>query len=120
MSALPTILAAVVFAVAGQLLVKHGINQVGGEGFSRGLIRGYLHIYSSPWVILGSLVYIVSILFWVFSLARVDLSFAFPFVALSYVLVIVASRFLLRESVPVLRWIGVLVICSGIVLVSRS
>jgi drug/metabolite transporter (DMT)-like permease len=120
MSALPAILAGVLLAVAGQLLVKHGINLQGGGSFAAGLLRGYLRIYSSPWVLLGSGLYAVSILFWVYSLSRVPLSFAYPFVSLSYVLVILASRLLLGEAVPPLRWLGVAVICAGILLVSRS
>jgi drug/metabolite transporter (DMT)-like permease len=34
--------------------------------------------------------------------------------------VTVVSRLILGETVPALRWLGILVICSGIFLVARS
>ena len=120
MTALPAILAAVALAVAGQLLVKHGIGLLSGPHFSSGLLRGFLNIFSSPWVLLGSGLYTGSVFFWVYALTKTDLSFAYPFVSLSYVLIIVASKFLLGETVSIVRWIGVFVICVGIVLLSLS
>lgn len=119
-STLPTLLTAVVLAVAGQLLVKAGINSVGGESFADGLLRGFLRIYTSPLVLIGTAVYAFSVFFWVYTLTKTDLSLAFPFVSLSYVLVILASWILLGETVPPLRWLGAAVICVGIILVSRS
>ncbi len=120
---MPTILAlvaAVALAVAGQILVKYGINELRDDVFAAGLIRGYARILSSTWVIAGSLLYVVSVFFWLFSLAKVEISFAYPFVSLSYVLIILASRFLLGETISPLRWIGVASICAGVVLVSRT
>jgi drug/metabolite transporter (DMT)-like permease len=120
MEALPFILASVVLTVAAQILVKQGLNRMDSPVFNSGLLLGYLRIYSSPLVLLGSGLYMISILLWMYSLSKTQLSFAYPFVSLSYVLIIIASRFILGESVPAVRWIGILVILIGIVLVSRS
>jgi len=40
--------------------------------------------------------------------------------ALSYVLVALFSLFLFKEDVTALRWLGIIVICVGVFLVSRS
>ena len=120
MSVLPAILVAVALAVAGQLLVKHGIRLLPGPYFASGLLSGFLRIFTSPWVLVGSGLYTLSVFFWVFALTTADLSFAYPFVSLSYVLIILASRFLLGETVSLIRWIGAFVICCGIVLLSLS
>ncbi len=50
-------------------------------------------------------------------LARLDLSVAYPTVSLGYVLVIVMSRVLFRERVSAARWVGVIIICTGVALV---
>ena len=120
MSILSIILVAVVLAVVGQLLVKHGINLVQDHCFSGGLVRGFLRIFLSPWVIVGTGAYAVSVLFWVYALTRVDLSFAYPFLNLSYVLIILSAWLLLGEQVSPIRWLGVAVICAGVILVSRT
>ena len=61
-----------------------------------------------------------SALAWIAVLSRLDLSVAYPFLALNFVLVTLVARFFLGESVPPLRWLGILVIIGGILLVAKS
>jgi drug/metabolite transporter (DMT)-like permease len=53
-------------------------------------------------------------------LSRVSLSFAYPFAAITYIVIVAFDRLILRVPVPGLRWAGVLMIATGIVLVSRT
>jgi drug/metabolite transporter (DMT)-like permease len=69
---------------------------------------------------LGLVLYGLGALAWIAVLARMDLSIAYPFLALNFILVTISSQFLLGENVPGMRWVGVLIICSGIFLVARS
>jgi len=57
---------------------------------------------------------------WLAVLYRMDVSRAFPFLSLTTVVVMAASRFLLREPVPLHRWAGVALIVVGITLVASS
>lgn len=114
------ILLSVVSGVAGQTFLKLGMSQPGAADAAGGLLSLIALIVRSPLVLLGLALYGVGALSWIAVLARLDLSFAYPFLALNFVLVTLSSRFLLDESVPSVRWLGILVICSGIVLVSRS
>jgi len=68
-------------------------------------------------VVSGFGCYGVSTLFYLKSLASLDLSVAYPTVSLGYVLVILMSRVLFNESVSPARWGAVVVICAGVVLV---
>ncbi|MDW8316998.1 MAG: EamA family transporter [Anaerolineae bacterium] len=106
--------------VAGQTVIKLGISRPGkGERVSTplSLIR---MILTSPLVLLGLALYGVGALAWIAVLSRLDLSVAYPFLALNFVLVALASRLFLGEHVPWLRWLGIAVICVGILLVARS
>ena len=120
MSMIPFILIAVVLAVTGQLFVKKGLNVLGTMDFSSGIFMAYLQVYKSPLVLIGTFIYLLSILFWIYALSKVELSFAYPFLALSYVLVILASWLILGEKIPFLRWLGLIVICIGVFIISRS
>ncbi len=53
-------------------------------------------------------------------LSRTSLSFAYPFAALTYVLILLFDRLVLSEPVSGLRWGGVLLIITGLVLISRT
>lgn len=106
--------------VVGQVFIKRGLNILGNIDFSKQLIDSYLRIFLSPLVIIGILLYFFGVFFWLYALSKVELSFAFPFVSLSYVLVVFLSWFILGESISYLRWTGVFVICLGVFLISKS
>jgi len=106
--------------VAGQLFIKKGLNMLGNINFGSGIISSYSRIFFSPFVIIGISVYFLGVFFWLYALSKVDLSFAYPFISLSYVLVVFSSWWLLGESISFLRWAGVVVICLGVFLISRS
>jgi len=106
---------------AAQLLLKKGLLSVGQspQNFSQ-LIPFFLKVYTNPYVITAVLVTLLAGLAWILAVARAQLSFVYPFMALSYVLVALVSLFLFKEDVTALRWLGIIVICVGVFLVSRS
>jgi uncharacterized membrane protein len=53
------------------------------------------------------------------ALAKFQLSFAYPFMSISFILVMVASYWLLGEQVTIARFLGCLLIVAGVVLISR-
>jgi drug/metabolite transporter (DMT)-like permease len=77
-------------------------------------------MFLSPYVLVGTFIYFLGVFFWLYALVKVDLSFAYPFSALSYGLVLLLSWLFLGENIPSLRLIGVLVICLGVIIVSKS
>jgi multidrug transporter EmrE-like cation transporter len=114
------ILLSIICGVAGQTVIKLGVSQPGAVEATSGLFSLVGMIVRSPLVLLGLVLYGVGALAWIAVLARIDLSIAYPFLALNFILVTVSSQFFLGEHVPALRWLGVLVICGGIFLVARS
>ncbi len=65
-------------------------------------------------------VYALGTLFWLLALSREELSFAYPFASLSYILMLIASWQLFRENISGMRLLGTFVICVGVVLTSLS
>ncbi|MCC6167820.1 MAG: multidrug resistance protein [Caldilineaceae bacterium] len=114
------ILLSVATGVAGQTVLKLGVSHPGASDATANLFSLIALIMRSPLVLLGLLLYGVGALAWIAVLARLDLSMAYPFLALNFVLVTLVSRLVLGETVPAMRWMGILVIVSGILLVARS
>lgn len=106
--------------VAGQTVIKMGVSQPGASDSANGLLSLITLIVKSPLVLLGLALYGVGAIAWIAALTRLDLSVAYPFLALNFVLITLVSRVFLGETVPWLRWAGILVICAGILLVARS
>ncbi len=114
------ILLSVTTGVAGQTAIKLGVSQPGASDAAGGVVTLIRMILTSPLVLLGLALYGVGALAWIAVLSRVDLSIAYPFLALNFVLIALVSRFFLGEEIPPLRWAGILVICAGILLVARG
>ena len=116
------ILISISFVIVGQVCLKLGMSNMGELSFG-GLseVASFLgKVATTPLIIFGFFLYVVASMIWLVVLSRVDLSFALPMMALSYVGVLVIAHFFLNENVTPLRWLGVSVICLGVFLLSRS
>jgi drug/metabolite transporter (DMT)-like permease len=103
--------------VAGQVCFKFG---VGHEVAPRpsGSVHAFLGgLLGSPWIIAGLLIYVVEFTLWFAALTLTPLSVAFPFMALSYCGVVIASRFILHERVSLRRWLATATVAVGVALV---
>lgn len=120
MSAIWLILLSVSSSVAGQTALKLGVSRPDAAAASSHLLSLVAYILTTPLIWLGLFLYGVGALAWIAVLAQLDLSLAYPFLALNFVLVALVSRLGLREEIPPARWIGILVICVGILLVAHS
>lgn len=114
------ILISVFAVVAAQICMKTGLNHLRPLDPSSGIFTLYQKILLSPFVALGVTLYALGTFSWLYVLTRVDLSYAFPFLGLTYVLVALASCFLLGEHVSLLRWSGIIIISVGVIFVSVS
>jgi multidrug transporter EmrE-like cation transporter len=106
------LLLAILVGVAGQLLLKFGMARQ--PEFRLVDTAGVL--CSAP-VLMGFGCYGVSTVLYLQVLAKLELSLAYPTVSLGYVLVIIMSRMIFKESVSWMRWMAVTIICVGVVLV---
>jgi drug/metabolite transporter (DMT)-like permease len=115
------ILISVVGGGIGQILLKKGMSLLGPLTLSTGSILPIVvKMVTNPYVVIGLGVYGLSTLFWLTALSRVNLSFAYPFASLSYVLMLIASWQLFSEAITPLRLVGSGVIILGVILISRS
>ena len=117
------ILVSVALAATAQLTLKHGMNQVteANRGTAATLSADSLKaIATNPSVVGGLLIFGLSAVVWLLVLSRASLSFAYPFASLTYVLILLADRFVLKEEIPLLRWAGVAAIVTGIIMVAQT
>jgi len=92
----------------GQILFKKAAMAAEGQNFLLGLING--------WMFVALALYGVATLLWVWILKQYPLSAAYPFVALAFVLVPIASVYIFDEAISVRYMWGCAMIIGGIVL----
>ena len=71
-------------------------------------------------VIFGLALYFLGALVWLLVLAKVDVTMAYPFVGLGFILTMIMGAWFLSEPVGVTRIVGTLLIVAGVALISRS
>lgn len=119
--AIAYILVSVVVGAAGQLLLKQGMSSMGAITLSaQGLPNILWRLATNPVIVGGLALYATGTIFWLAALSRVDLSYAYPFASLSYLVMLIASWTLFHEQVTPLRLTGTLIIGFGVLLISRS
>lgn len=118
------ILLDVLVSVAGQLMLKKGMTEVGRidvDFFSQPLLGLWRMFTTTPLVVLGLAMYAVGAVIWLVVLSRVNLSYAYPMIALTYVLVPLAAWLFLNEpAIPLMRWVGMGVIIVGVIIVAQT
>jgi multidrug transporter EmrE-like cation transporter len=111
----------IICTVAGQVMLKQATNSLGpipGNFYdgAKFLINALLNVY----IIGGFGLAFIASLTWIAAVSRLELSFAYPFTGLNFVLVLLLSAYFFQEPLSWSRTLGVLAICGGIYLVSRS
>jgi multidrug transporter EmrE-like cation transporter len=116
------ILISVTFAAVAQVTLKAGMNHVTDANGGQLALTGesLKQIATNVWVWTGLAIFAVSAVLWLFALSRASLSFAYPFAALGYVIIVAASILFLGEHVPPLGWAGVAFIVFGILLIAQG
>lgn len=102
----------VLLGVAGQAFLKTGAAAAQSGGVAETLASAL----ATPAVLAGLALYALSSLLWLVVLSRVPLSLAYPFGSLAYVLVTLVAL-AMGETVPLLRWAGLVLIVTGVLLV---
>ncbi|WP_106496540.1 EamA family transporter [Lentibacillus sp. Marseille-P4043] len=109
------------FTVYGQLILKWKIDRAGNlpeAGIDKLLFL--LRLLLDPVILSGFLSAFVASLFWMAAMTKFDISYAYPFMSLSFVLVFLLSIFLFQEPVNVQKIAGLGLIVLGIIVTSQS
>lgn len=115
------ILGTIVFTVYGQLILKWRINQF--EQWPPGLVDKCFFLLKSvidPFIFSGLFAAFIASLFWMAAMTKFQLSYAYPFMSLSFILVFLLSAFIFHETVTWQKVLGLIFVILGIVISSQS
>lgn len=113
------ILISVLLNCAAQLCMRKGMLLVGEVG-ARNFMENIIPMITNLWLWGAMLCYGVSILMWMSVLSKVEVSYAYPFLSIGYVVAAVAGYCLFNENLSPIRIAGIVIICIGVILISRS
>ena len=118
---IPLILFTVLTNFLSQIMLKKGMAQFTLLAFNAGDILSALpRIMLNIYVVGGLIVMVISMASHLLVLSKVDISFAYPFLGLSFVLITAWGYFVLAEPMNLFKLAGVVFIVCGVALVAKS
>ncbi|MDM8517348.1 EamA family transporter [Desulfobacterales bacterium HSG16] len=114
------IIGTVVFTVYSQLVVRWRITHYGKlPAALTDQVIFFSKVLIDPFVISAVIASFTAALCWMAAMTKFELSFAYPFTSLSFVLVLLLSGLFFHEPVTLPKIIGILLIVSGIIVGTR-
>jgi drug/metabolite transporter (DMT)-like permease len=105
----------------GQLVLKWRLNQLGEV--PQPLKEKFLFLFWAvfdPYIFSGFVAAFLASLTWMAALTKFDLSQAYPFTSISFILVLLFSYFLLGEPLTFFKVAGCLLIMAGLILITKG
>lgn len=99
------------------ILMRYGAKQLPDFSVS---LNYFIAMFTNIWILTSYILYFIPALIWTYILTKYPISFVQPIMALTYVLTPILGIFLLKEWVPIMRWIWIIVIIIWVYIVSKS
>lgn len=118
---LTMVMALVICANIGDLTLKRGMTEIGAVELSAaGLARALPLTVANPKIWIGIFFLVGFMVSYMTVLSWADYSYVMPIGAFGYALLTLFAVVFLHEEVSLRRWIGVIVVCIGVLLVGQT
>ncbi len=114
------IVSSVLLNALAQILLKAGMKNFSNIDFKNNIIQTVLSISLNPYIISGFISYGISIILWLWVLSKVDVSLAYPFQALGYIIVTILAWLIFQENINLTRIIALIFITVGLIILAFS
>lgn len=115
------ILIGVLLNAVAQLLLKKGMMMVGSLSINMtSLLQAIPSLLKNLYIWGGLGSYVISVFVWLIVLSKVEVSFAYPFLSIGYIVTAIIGFYFLGESLSIYKVSGISIICLGIIILSRG
>ena len=115
------VLLTIVLTVFGQITIKWQVAKAGSLPI--GLLERLnfiSHLLLNPWILIALFAAFLAAVSWMVAMTKFDLSHAYPFMSLSFLLVLVMSNIFFSETVTSYKVIGLIFVVLGIIIGSQG
>jgi drug/metabolite transporter (DMT)-like permease len=109
-------------AALGLIFLRRGLLQVGKlEAYSPGALVVYFwHALCNPYVIIGTILNAAFYFLYMAALSWTNVTVALPMTAIEYGFAAILAVAILKETVSAVRWIGILLVILGVILIAKG
>lgn len=110
----------ILFTVYGQMIIKWQVSNAGDFPPDLGeKLTFIVRLLLNPWVISSFAAAFMASLWWMAAMTQFELSFAYPFMSLAFVVVMILSIMFLGEQLTWTKIAGTLIIITGLFVITR-
>ena len=115
------IISTIFLAVYSQLIMRWQVS-IAGElpEDLRGKVVFVVELFFNPWIISCIVATLFAGVSWMLVMTRFEISYAYPWVSLSFVLMLILGVFLFGEEFSVNKLVGTIVVVFGIIIITRG
>ena len=115
------ILSSVSLNAFAQLFIRQGMLKLGNISMNMSeLWNMIIQAISNIYIWAGMMSYAVSILLWMVVLSKVNVSLAYPFLSIGYIVTAIIAYFAFGEPITLQKIAGIAIICLGVVVLTYS
>ncbi len=122
MKTLVTLFFAIICQTLGDVCLTKGMKSIGEVNTlnPQELFHIGVQVFTNPFIWLGIAILTIFYFLYLAALSWADLSYVLPVTAFGYTLNAAMAKYFLHEHISLTRWLGTLVICFGVAIVSRT
>jgi len=107
----------ILFTVYGQLILKHRISDITNMPSGISLMIFFIKlIFIDKFVFSGLISAFFASIFWMATLSKFEINYAYPFMALNFLLIFLLSMLFFHESINIYKIIGLFFIIIGVII----
>ncbi len=109
------------FTVYGQLIIKWRMPNYGHlpEGSTEKIVF-LLKLFLDPFILSGFVSAFLASMFWMAAMTKFELSYAYPFMGLTFVIVFLFSTFFMGENFNLYKLVGLSLIVIGVIITAKG
>lgn len=106
----------IIFTVLGQMLIKWRVNEAGQmPAIFAEKATFIFKLFLDPYILLGLFSAVIASIFWLGAMAKFEISQAYPFMSLSFIIVLFLSSWFLGETITIGKILGLALIIAGLI-----
>lgn len=118
---IPLIIFTALLNASAQLLLKMGMSKIGQFNFAlHNLVPIGCKLVSSPFIVAGLMIYVLSVFLWLLVLSRTPVSIAYPLTSLGYIFNALGAYFIFSEHLTLFQVSGIVLIIAGVYLLAQQ
>ncbi len=110
------LLSSMVLGAGSQVLIKSLMNKYQGSLLNIADIKAFIDIPNIMGVAISAMMLVLGFIFWIFALAKLNLSYAYPIACTSVIFVALFGSIFLGELITLRMSLGTVLILVGIIL----